>query len=193
MSAEDYRTYVEHPRYGREPRLTHLRPPRGRKWKHLHWHSPPEDCIPETAVEADTNLQRNPSVLVTHYFDVRRVCRDCGRKFIFFADQQKHWYEVLDLKLDVNCVRCFPCRKIRHRAKVARERYDELIHHAEPGPVEWAELAELTVDLIQLGAFSNDPRTVGRAQMWLNRARKAGAPPEQVSPLAARIAALLAP
>jgi hypothetical protein len=52
-----------------------------------------------TAVAADVSRQIFTTMPVTHYFDVKRVCRGCQRPFLFFADEQKHWYEELGFSI----------------------------------------------------------------------------------------------
>jgi hypothetical protein len=42
---DDYRSYVEHPRYGRGPRLTGFNPSTNRPFD-IHWHWKPEELIP---------------------------------------------------------------------------------------------------------------------------------------------------
>ena len=50
--------------------------------------------------------RQSPAMVpVTHYYDVTRTCRDCDRPFIFFAQEQKHWYEQLGLPLEADCAR----------------------------------------------------------------------------------------
>ena len=97
---DDYSKFVDHPRYGHQPRVTGLNPDTNYADVFLHWHSGKEYRIPNTAIPADLSRQAKATVPVTHYFDVRRQCRDCGRPFIFFAEEQKYWYEELKFKLD---------------------------------------------------------------------------------------------
>src|SRR5690554_738010 len=106
MNECSYDSYVEHPRYGRKPRITGLNPVNDYRRVFLHWHSGDDCRIPNTAVEADLSRQSPAAVPVTHYFDVKRACRDCGRPFIFYALEQKHWYEELGFCLEADCVRC---------------------------------------------------------------------------------------
>lgn len=96
MSPE-FREFVTHPRYGQGPRFTGLNPENdnatGRVF--LHWHSPQGVRIPNTAIPADVSRQVPATIPVTHYFDAKRRCADCGRAFLFFAAEQKYWYEEL--------------------------------------------------------------------------------------------------
>ncbi len=146
--------YVEHPRYGRHPHYTGFDPNPNDLSVQLHWNATSiqeiqkrvtrvlgkkpgflsllKDSMPEapgrisgTAIKADTARQNSPTVPVTHYYDVERVCRKCQQPFIFFAEEQKHWYEMLRFRLAADCVRCPKCRKAeqalaRHRATYER-------------------------------------------------------------------------
>src|SRR5262245_27085714 len=91
-STDDYRLYVEHPRFGRGPRLTGLNP--ALPEYNIHWHSRLGVRIPNTAVAAVTSKQAYAAgdgswgSPIPYYFDARRVCRDCKRPFIFFAEEQ---------------------------------------------------------------------------------------------------------
>ena len=148
-----YEGYVEHPRFGRYPHITGLNPESdfttGKVF--LHWNA--ADRIPNTAVEADLSRQSRATVPVTHYYDVERECRDCRRPFIFFAQEQKHWYEDLGLPLEADCVRCVPCRRRQNGIAAKRERYEELFHILDRTQVENLEMAECCVSLIEEGVF----------------------------------------
>ena len=74
---DEYAGYLEHPRYGRGPRITGLNPS-DQPYKErvfLHWHSQEGARIPNTAVEADIEKQAPATTHVTHYFDSKRICR----------------------------------------------------------------------------------------------------------------------
>ena len=101
----EYRDFVVHPRYGQGPRITGLNPETDHAARvFLHWHSPQWSRIPNTAILADLSRQSTATVPVTHYFEVKRRCRDCGKPLIFFAVEQQYWYEELGFGLDSDCV-----------------------------------------------------------------------------------------
>src|SRR5688572_8761575 len=109
--ADEYAAFVDHPRYGRHPHITGLNPDGGSDDVFLHWRWRKKGClIPNTAIPADLSRQTAATIHVTHYFDQKLECRDCRRLFIFFAEEQKHWYEELGFGLDSDCVRCVFCR-----------------------------------------------------------------------------------
>ncbi len=154
-SSKHYSDFVEHPRYGRMPRETGLNPqPNERGSIYLHWHSPKKCRVPNTAIAARVSLQRPSVIPITHYFDVIRVCRDCGRPFLFFAEEQRHWYEELGFGLDADCVRCVPCRKKQKGIARQKERYEELFHVPQRSTAKTLEMAECSLALIEAGTFS---------------------------------------
>jgi len=169
--ADEFADYVDHPRYGQRPRITGLHPHRPERFKageplvKLHWHSPEPDRIANTAVEADISRQIFTTFPVTHYFDTKRVCRDCRRPFLFFADEQKHWYEELGFSIEVDCVRCVACRKQQQGISRQRERYEQLFHVEPRTPAENLEMAECCLAMIEASVFSR--RQTERVRMLL--------------------------
>lgn len=164
---DKYASFVEHPRYGRRPHFTGLEPEPGQVT--IHWHSPKSCRIPGTAIIANLKRQTAATVPVTHYFDVERTCRDCGKPFIFFAQEQKHWYEELGFGLDSDCVRCVPCRKRQQGISRVRERYEELFHVPNRTDDENLEFADCCLKLVEQGVFHK--RQTERVRMLLNRVR----------------------
>jgi Probable zinc-ribbon domain len=172
MAATDkYGDFVTHPRYGQRPRITGLNPETdyatGKVF--LHWHSPKEDRIPNTAIPADLPRQSPATVPVTHYFDVRRQCRDCERPFLFFAEEQKYWYEDLGFPLESDCVRCVDCRRKQHGLERKRERYAELLHASDRTSAQDLELAECCLSLVEGAGFHK--RQLQRVRMILKKLR----------------------
>ena len=164
----EFEKYVEHPRYGRGPRITGMNPETifgGDVF--IHWHSSKECRIPNTAIPADLTQQTPATVPVTHYYDVKRQCLDCGRFFIFFAEEQKHWYEKLGFGLDSDCVRCVDCRKRQQGLARERERYEELFHIFDRTTDENLEMAACCLSLIEETVFHI--RQTERVRMLLNK------------------------
>jgi hypothetical protein len=190
---EDYAQHVEHPRYGKAPRFTGLDPDPKSPKVHLHWNTVPErvreerlrvverslgfrpaefddgtHLVPGTAVEADLSRQTPWSLRpVTHYYDLDKVCKDCGRRFIFFAEEQKHWYEELRLPLGTSAVRCPPCRKRERHIARKRERYEQLVHLPVCSAEETLEMADCCLTLIEEAVFN--ARQTQHVRMLLNR------------------------
>jgi hypothetical protein len=149
---DDYTQYVEHPRYGRGPRFTNLRPrevPLGyRLTTYLS-----SDKIEGTAVEANVERQAYSPIPALFYFDLKRQCLECGRQFVFFAEEQRHWYETLGFSLDADCRRCVDCRRRQHGLERLRRRYEELFHQQCRTAAENLEMAECAMGLIESGQF----------------------------------------
>ena len=189
-----YTEYVDHPRYGRRPNFTGLTPDPVAPDVSLHWNSTGDreitqrlqsltgkkwsygdlssytgeiKRIPNTAIEADLTRQTAAYAPVTHYFDLDRICRDCGKPFIFFAEEQKHWYEELGFGLDSDCVRCVPCRKRQRGIARKRERYEELFHIPNRTNDENLEMADCCLSLIESSVFTR--RQLERVRMLLNK------------------------
>lgn len=153
---EDFSGYQEHPRYGRGPRLTGLNPSNEPldESVFLHWHSPPGVRIPNTAIWADTREQLPATIPVTHYFDSKRVCRSCGAYFIFFAEEQKYWYEELKFPLEANMLECLNCREKEQRLQQARLTYESILSKDLRSDVEIIQLIECGLLLVEAGIFS---------------------------------------
>jgi hypothetical protein len=168
-SSDEYSGFVDHPRYGRQPRITGLNPGSNYGDVFIHWHSGKECRIPNTAIPADLSRQTPATVQVTHYFDVTRQCRDCGEPFIFFAEEQKYWYEVLGFGLDSDCVKCAPCRKKEQGIAALRERYEALSHIVHRTGAESLEMAECCLQLLEASVFHE--RQLAHVRALLKQAR----------------------
>jgi hypothetical protein len=156
--ADPYANFVPHPRYGRRPRITGLDPkPDDLGRVFLHWHSPVECRVAHTAIAADLSRQPRATVAVTHYFDAKRRCRDCQRPFLFFAEEQKYWYEELGFPLESDCVRCIECRRQQRGLEQKRERYGELLHVPDRTIEQSLELADCCLSLVEAGVFPERP------------------------------------
>jgi hypothetical protein len=190
---DKYAAFVDHPRYGRGPRLTGLNPSPTDRDVHLHWNAtthqeivaqfeavmgkkwPYGDYsayyrqtkrIPNTAVPADLTRQTPATVPVTHYFDLERPCRDCNRPFIFFAEEQKFWYEQLGFGLESDCVRCVDCRKKQQGIARQREVYESLFHLTDKDEQQALDMADACLYLIEHRVFTT--RQTQRVRMLLN-------------------------
>lgn len=189
---DQYAEFADHPRYGRRPHITGLNPDPIRSDVQLHWNAtthqevvyqfesvlgkkwPYGDFsayalgkrIPNTAIAADTTKQTRATVPVTHYFDLDRHCRDCQRPFIFFAQEQKYWYEELGFGLESDCVRCVECRKKQQGIARLRERYETLFHIENKTTEQTLQMAEACISLIESAVFTS--RQLNRVGMLLN-------------------------
>ena len=150
-----YDDYVIHPRYGQGPRITGSNPdPKIDGEIRAHWRGGDNGWIPNTAVGADLSLQNNSGYSVTHYFDEPRVCRDCKSKFIFFAEEQKHWYEELGFSLNSDCVRCVECRKTQQGLGRLSAQYVELMALPNRTTEQSLEMVGCCLALVEAGSFN---------------------------------------
>lgn len=156
-SSDEYANYLEHPRYGRGPRITGLNPSDQPYNSHifLHWHSPESSRIPNTAVKADVAKQAPATFHITHYFDTKRICRKCGAHFIFFAQEQRYWYEELGFPLESDLIDCINCRKHEHKLKEARQEYERLINNDGRSEQETQQMIEHALFLIEENIFTS--------------------------------------
>lgn len=147
MSNKKYINYVEHPRYGKFPQYTGLDP--DCRISRLHG----GNIIPKTAIEADVSKQVDATVPISYYFDMDQVCRKCSRPFIFFAEEQKYWYEELGFYLWSVAVCCPSCRKELRVIRRLQKKYEQLIHVANPSVDELFEMANVCLTLVEEGVF----------------------------------------
>lgn len=178
--------FVPHPRYGDKPRHTGLDVRNLhdgvyiRCWtegdlqdwvaqNHYTWIDPATigSLIPGTAIVADQSRQHGSCMLNTHYYDIQRKCRDCGRMFIFFAEEQRHWYEELQFPVDADCVRCHPCRKRQQALDATRRSYETLLQVESPTPEVLLELTLARLDLVEARLFH--PRQLDHVRSFLRR------------------------
>ena len=164
---KQYVDHVVHPRYGKWPGRRTSSPTKRRRPAI----SPDSrECArsPGTAVEADLQRQIPSTVPVLYYYDVDTACRDCGRRFLFFAEEQKYWYEELKFYIFAEPARCPVCRKRLQYLRRMHRRYEELFHVPERSLEETLEMADCCLTLIEEGIFSS--RQTERVRMLLNLA-----------------------
>lgn len=145
--------------------------------------------IPNTAIIADPSKQpRNTYTRVTHYFDLDKVCIDCKRPFLFFAEEQRYWFEELGISLDAQGSRCINCRKqVRDNALLLKN-YDHLLHVEPRTRAQNLALAEILLTLIEAGTFPAIKTAQVGAQ--LNIAAKQSLAPYQANTDADRVSLL---
>ncbi|HWD91118.1 MAG TPA: zinc-ribbon domain containing protein [Verrucomicrobiae bacterium] len=180
-SDKKYESYVEHPRYGRGPRQTSLNPNPNDRNVRLHPNAvtireiqaraelagvklpffdqlariSPKDSarIPWTAITANPEKQNHPTVPVSHYYDIEKICRKCKRHFIFFAEEQKYWYETLQFPLDSDCVLCSSCRKKEQSLSRNRSTYERLVSAKTRDWKDNLKMAKSALTLVENGVF----------------------------------------
>ncbi|QDT18118.1 zinc-ribbon domain containing protein [Alienimonas californiensis] len=164
-----YADYVVHPRYGRGPRFT------PDSWKGVLGFGGARrlvdrpKAVPGTYVKADLGRQ-TPSVMQeAGYFDQDCRCKDCGRGFLWFAEEQRHWFEDLQFDLGTECLHCVECRQAIQREKELAERYARKAADLDRAgsPDDLLAGAAAGVRLIERGKFG--PKANQRVRAALNR------------------------
>ena len=159
---------VPHPRYGIAPRPSgmDINPDDVRA---SYWRFQTETIFPETAIPADETKQNFTVVPRRYYVDVLKYCRDCKRRFIFFAEEQRYWFEELGFFIDADCVRCPECRKADQHLRKCFKRFSR---HITQENLQDDALASLVEDAVFLwnNAILKDQQKLRR--IWnLARAR----------------------
>ena len=170
-----YANYVNHPRYGRGPRFTPVSREdidqaieQAQGMISDRWLYEP-GYVDGTFVLADWRRQAPAVFRTAAYADVECRCDACGRGFIWFAEEQKHWFEELKFNLSATCPHCVDCRKVLQREKALAETYArgaaDLDRAATPD--ELFAGAAAGVRLIERGAFG--PKAHQQVRAALNR------------------------
>ncbi len=116
---------VPHPRFRGKPPRPQLKLTE-QEVRRSYWRYADAHIFPQTALRADLSVQRYAVFPRQYYVDMLKSCTDCSRAFIFYAREQRYWYETLGFYIDVDCVRCTECRRKQHAAKRHMERYSDL-------------------------------------------------------------------
>ncbi|MEM1298594.1 MAG: zinc-ribbon domain containing protein [Pseudomonadota bacterium] len=147
--------FVDHPRYGDQPirsgeNWTEAEV-RAAYWGYNRTAYTRDVLFPETAIRADWTKQYAGWGWRRAYVDIARPCRTCRRWFLFFALEQKYWYETLGFFIDADCVHCQECRHEQHVQDRQVQLYEALL--AKPGKTrsEWLELSRLGDALFEIG------------------------------------------
>lgn len=142
--------YVNHPRYGSEPLPSSEKIPAD-AISGGHWRYSSLKFFPETAMAADTSKQNYAIYPRGIYVDIEETCEVCSRPFIFFAKEQKHWFENLGFWVDAHCTRCTECRKKDQEIRLMQKRYQALVGSKDRTSTESRELKKIAMELYQLG------------------------------------------
>lgn len=165
-------TVVPHPKYGVAPIMgeSKLIPQDARP---LWWYEK-DRVFPTSAILADLSEQVQATVPADFYLDSLETCRDCGRPFLFFALEQKFWYEKLKFSLDSRAVRCPLCRKSDRALRFRFHRYSTAIRKIDLSDAELALLVSDTHFLWEQGLITD----IEKVQRVKNLARKRALPGE---------------
>ncbi|MBK1882663.1 zinc-ribbon domain containing protein [Luteolibacter pohnpeiensis] len=151
---------VDHPRYGRRPRITGCDLRGDNLGLDPSWKYTIDDVtiIPDTGIRADVSKQHGSAIPIYVYYDVLKTCVDCRRPFIFFAEEQRYWFETLGFANDANCIRCVECRKKQQTDDRVNSEYQQLLKKEEKSWEDFHDLANAALDLHVLGRFKRMDR-----------------------------------
>lgn len=158
---------VPHPRYGDVPRPSGVKVPED-DIRRGFWRLGSDTIYPETVLLADTNKQNYAVFPREYYVDALRTCRVCHRPFIFFALEQRYWFETLRFFVDADCVLCPACRRESRAIQRRLRRYSDLFARADASRKELMFMVDDAIYLLERGVLKN-LSSVGAAK---NRALK---------------------
>lgn len=146
--------FVPHPRYGSEPTTSGVKLPDS-ELKHGFWRHHREVMFPESALIANPENQNYAVFPRKYYVDVVRSCRTCHRPFIFFAKEQRYWFETLKFFVDADCVLCPVCRRESRNIQRRLRRYSDLFARTNPSRKELMYLVDDAAFLVERGVLRN--------------------------------------
>lgn len=126
---------VAHFRYGSAPCPSGVQVPE-EEIRSGFWRYRQERLFPESVLIADPSKQNYAIYPRRYYVDVLRECQTCSRPFIFFALEQRHWFETLGLYVDADCVLCPSCRRDAQSLRRRLRRYSDLLRKDDASPRE---------------------------------------------------------
>lgn len=146
--------YVAHPRYGSSPRPSGVKIPEA-DLRRDFWRLHGDTLFAETALIAETEKQNFAIYPRKYYVDVLRSCHTCHRPFIFFAKEQRYWFETLRFFVDADCVHCPDCRRESRAVQRRLRRYSDLFAKSEPTRKDLMFLVDDGAYLLACGVLKN--------------------------------------
>lgn len=123
-----------------------------------YWGYHDRTIYPESAILADLSRQNFSTFPRGYYVDMLAVCRTCDRPFLFFAREQRYWYEELHFYIDTDCVHCPACRAASHEHRDRLRRYAEHIGRDDLDVIQLATLVSDAVFLWQAGTLHDEQK-----------------------------------
>lgn len=146
--------YLNHPRYGDKPIISNTSSTI-EAIENAHWRYSSLKYFPNTVILADIKKQNYAIYPRALYVDIEEKCGTCSKAFIFFAQEQQYWFEVLGFWVDSHCTHCFECRKHARYILTLRKRYDMLTSLDNKTSSEKTQRKELANTLYCLGIIKN--------------------------------------
>ena len=155
MTEFDYpRDLVPHPRFGSRSVPSGFDVPRALIRAVYCYDRPP--VFPESAIPADISRQHFSVQPRPCYVDMMLQCHRCNRPFIFFAREQRFWYEDLGFWVDAQCIQCPECRRWRRRLRQAQQRCDQAGRTGDWADEELVALVRDAVILYEAGILRSE-------------------------------------
>ena len=111
--------------------------------------------IPGTAMAANCTLQNYSMYPRRYYVDLLKQCKTCARPFVFYAAEQKYWFEVLKIYVDADCAKCPVCRKREHWLKGCQTRYSRRLSQPALDAKDMKALIDDAIVLLEQGVIRN--------------------------------------
>lgn len=148
---------VPHPRYGTKSVPSALNVPE-EEVRASYFAYRRETIYPASAILADFGRQNFSTFPRGYYVDILKTCDTCKRRFIFFAREQKHWYETLGFYIDSDCKHCIECRRSSVELRRRFRRYSETVSRDDLDDRALATLTEDAVFLWEAGLLKDEQR-----------------------------------
>ena len=116
-----FNNYVAHPIFGKEPIKSNysFTDEQIKEGLYLDEFS----YFKESAIPANIEQQKHGIFPRKFYVDIERSCTDCQRMFIWFAKEQKYWFEQQFIHTNAKCLRCYECRQEHKKQKKIIQNY----------------------------------------------------------------------
>jgi len=179
---------VPHPRFGLEAFHARAgRPPSNARDAFERFGRPA--VFPESRLAADRTGWPEWQRPRAFYEDVLKTCERCRRPFIFFAREQKHWYETLGFHRWSQACECVECRRRARVERAVLARYVAAVRAQRPAdPATLLALVDDAVLLVEAGVL----KRVERLGALKNRARRVCGENERIARLEQAIGRLRA-
>lgn len=124
--------------------------------------------FPQSATPVGVQLRPARFWRSSCYVDELRQCSQCETLYIFFAAEQRYWYEELGIPVDERPVDCYSCRFLRHEVNERVERWAKLAARPDLTRDELRNCARQAIEMIIVGEM---PRSEALSS-FVGRVRK---------------------
>ena len=168
INEENEKKIDHHPVYGDIPIIKIKETGFDGKTYYISKHDPDyRPALPPKAIYADIRKQRYCPFCNTpkyFYLDEEKKCIQCGRNFIFSAQEQKYWYESLQFVLYSTAIRCKNCRKQKRTKKILNRQIQAALEHIkkEPGNILYLlQYIEYTIKYFEMTGEGDLEKAIG--------------------------------